>query len=251
MLREFKILQKEWFMYKYILFLVAMFTITPIQAEPVVTIGTFLRDPLSNSQHTGMMDQLTIETLSRIGLQAKIVPLPAQRSLTLANAGDIDGDILRVANMERKYPNLIPVKEKMMTFDFVAFTRNRSYQLSNWRSLKRYRVALIKGWKILEVMTVDGVRIKKVLNEKELFKLLAKNKVDLVLYERYEGLALAKEMGMDDIHVIEPPLTSRPMYLYLHKKHASYATKAAKALKEMKHDGTYAAIIKKTLQGFQ
>lgn len=235
-------------MHKLICFLITLFITTPIHAKPVITLGSFLRPPLSNSQHTGMMDQLVKETLRRINLEVRLINLPAQRSLNLANSGEIDGDILRVANMNLKYPNLVPVPEKMMTFEFVVFTRKKRLLSFGWNSLKRYRIGLIKGWKILEVMTAaDSMTTRRVLNEQVLFELLAKDQVDVALYERYEGLSLAKEMGITDIHVIDQPLASRPMYLYLHKKHAAHAPKAAKALKEMKREGVYDAIVKETL----
>jgi polar amino acid transport system substrate-binding protein len=49
------------------------------------------------------------------------------------------------------------------------------------------------------------------------------------------------------VTVHEPPLASVPMYMYLHRKHADLVDDAARALREMKADGTYASIVAETL----
>ncbi len=40
----------------------------------------------------------------------------------------------------------------------------------------------------------------------------------MVIYNRYEGYGVIKGMNLQGIHVVEPPLKSREMFLYLNKK---------------------------------
>ena len=79
-----------------------------------------------------------------------------------------------------------------------------------------------------------------------MFAMLDKGRVDVVLYERWQGLQRAKETGIK-VKVHEPPLASVDMYMYVHKKHAHLAPRLAEALREMKADGTYQKIFDRTL----
>ena len=44
---------------------------------------------------------------------------------------------------------------------------------------------------------------------------------------------------LKNIHLIEPPLDTRAMFIYLHKRHAALAPKLAEALRALKADGSY------------
>ena len=76
--------------------------------------------------------------------------------------------------------------------------------------------------------------------------MLEKARVDIVLYERWQGLYLAKKSGMK-VSVHEPPLATVKMYMYIHKNYQYLAVKMAQALRDIKSDGTYQAIFDKTL----
>ena len=79
-----------------------------------------------------------------------------------------------------------------------------------------------------------------------MFDMLRKKRVDMILYERWQGLKRAKDTGTIVV-VHEPPLAAVDMYMYVHKEHAGLAPKLAAALKEMKTDGSYQKIFDETL----
>ncbi len=86
----------------------------------------------------------------------------------------------------------------------------------------------------------------KVKSNTQLFSLLAKDRVDFILHERWQGTWHAKILNLKAV-AHEPPLIKREMFAYLHKKHAPIVDKAAAALVAMKADGTYQKIIDNTL----
>ena len=53
------------------------------------------------------------------------------------------------------------------------------------------------------------------------------------------GLALIKQHEIKNVHAIEPPLASREMFIYLHKKHADLVPGLASALRALKTEGFY------------
>ena len=79
-----------------------------------------------------------------------------------------------------------------------------------------------------------------------MFIMLDKGRVELVLYERWQGLQRARDTGVK-VTVHEPPLASVDMYMYVHKDHAHLAPKMASTLRDMKADGSYQAIVDRTL----
>ena len=165
-----------------------------------------------------------------------------------ANAGIEDGDLNRIAGLERAYPNLIRVPEKNMDMHFVAFTRQADLTLDQgWRGLSGHSVGIIKGWKILEQNLPTDVQAIFVKDAEQLFRLLEHRRVDVVLYAQHLGQAQAQQLGLTDVRVAGPTLTSQAMYIYLHKKHAQLVPRLAEALRQMKADGTYARIEHATL----
>lgn len=222
---------------------------SPALAREPFYIGSGAAPPLSDSQQTGMLDLLVKEAFSRIGEQAIITLLPSERSLINANQGVNDGDLVRIDGIDRLYPNLVKVPEKICDFDFVAFSKNADLELADWDSLKPYSVGIIAGWKILEVNVHSNILLK-VATPELLFKLLNNDRADMVIYNKIEGFGIIKDLNLKDIHVIDPPFESREMFLYLNKKHLPLIQKLAQALRTMKEDGTYSIIEKKALEPY-
>ncbi len=69
--------------------------------------------------------------------------------------------------------------------------------------------------------------------------MLEKDRVDLVLYSRWRGLARIKNHKLSGVRVLTPPLVTKEMFMYLHKKHEPLVPKIAAALRAIKAEGTY------------
>ncbi|SNB46835.1 polar amino acid transport system substrate-binding protein [Geobacter sp. DSM 9736] len=199
--------------------------------------------PRSTPDGKGFQDLIIKEMFRRIGHKAKIVHVPSERALANANEGIDDGDFVRIAGLDKKYPNLVMVPEKVSEFEFAAFSRNPSIRISGWESLKPYNVGIITGWKILET-NVSGTRsLTKVKDDKALFDLLVNDRADIVVFDRLQGAAFIKRERLAGIKPLEPLLARRDMYLYLNRRHADLVPRLAAALREMKQDGTWQRIM--------
>ncbi len=230
-------------------FAVTLFLLLSAQAwsESVLTLNTAVTTQSGNNTQPGFITRIEQEALRRLGYTLEYVHFPAERGLQNANAGIIDGDAIRVSGLDKIYPNLIRVNEKIMDWEFVVFSKQDIKIDHGWDSLKPYVVSIINGWKILERNIPKEATLTKVNSANQLFSLLDKNRTDLIIYERYRGLARIKNRHSEDIHIIEPPLETRAMYMYLHKKHKDLIPQLARVLKEMKQDGTYNKITRETL----
>lgn len=184
------------------------------------------------------------EAFRRIGVDFKLISLPSERSLHSANLGEVDGEGLRVPGLASQYPNLVQVPERYIGISFVAFARDTSIRLDHgWDSLKPHRVAFINGWKMFEGSAGGARVVTKVDKAEQMFLMLDGGRIDLALYTRTDGVALARRMGLSSIVPLAPALKDVDMYLYLNRKHEALVPKLAQALREMKSDGSYNRIL--------
>jgi polar amino acid transport system substrate-binding protein len=190
------------------------------------------------------LHDLSKEAFRRIGVEFKLVTLPSERSLHSANLGEVDGEGLRVAGLSGQYPNLVQVPERYIGISFVAFARDATIRLEQgWESLKPHRIAFINGWKMFEANASGARSVSKVDKPDQLFLMLDSGRVDLALYTRTDGVALARAMGLGAIAPIAPALKDVDMYLYLNRKHEALVPRLSQALREMKADGSYNRIL--------
>ncbi len=217
----------------------------PAFSQSTIVLNTAFASPITSESQSGFADKVLAEAFHRIGYKLETVQLPAERALINANMGLDDGDLLRVAGLQKKYPNLIQVPEKIMDMDMVLFTKNKpSFNVDGWKSIKSYSIAIISGWKIMEKnfgQFDNQIEIIKTDNIDQSISLLTKDRVDFIGYSRWSGLAYLKDHNINNITILEPPLASPGFYTYLHKKHKKLVPQLAKAIKQMKDDGSIQA----------
>lgn len=216
-------------------------------AQSTLVINAVGQPPLNTITHDGFMDEVAREAMKRIGYQLIIDHLPAERGLRNANNGLIDGEMSRVKDIDNIYHNLIRVPEKIMNWDFCVFSMKPINLQTGWNGLANKNVAFINGWKVLEKNVPKSAAITKTRNSQQLFTLLKRNRVDFIIYERWGGNSVLKELKLDEVSIQRPFLGSREMFIYLHKKHKALVPELSRALAEMKKDGSYDRLIKKHL----
>ncbi len=220
---------------------VALGAATALAAEtPELVLNDVNDAPFTTPQGDGFLDRVAREAFARAGRRVRLVDLPAERGLRNANEGIEDGDLTRIAGMEKTYPNLVMVPEKIIDWRFSAFTRDPALTTTaGWKSLLSYSVGIIKGWKIAETNLAKARQIVYVEDAEQLFRLLAKNRVDAVVYSREMGQLLLKQRRLQNVRLVEPPLDTREMFIYLNKKHTPLIPGLVRALRSLKADGSY------------
>ncbi len=224
----------------------------PAEVIPAMKIVLNTADvpPDSTQDHTGISDGILTEAFRRIGIPMRIVNLPSERALINADEGTDDGNFVRIAEINKFYPNLIQVPEDLLKFEFVVFSKRRNFKPAGWDSLKPYNVGIVRGWKILEENIKGTKSLTEVKDERILFALLDSDKVDMVVHDRVQGLVLLKKLKYRDIHILRPPLAVRNMYLHLNRKHSRLIPMLTEAIRGMKRDGTYDHIVKEVLDAY-
>ena len=185
------------------------------------------------------------ETLERLGMDLRIIPMPSARSLKNANAGIEDGNFLRTKGIGNAYPNLIPVPEPIVVNPIVAFSKNLSIRVDGWKSLLKYHVVCINGWRNCERELIRPKARTMLKNEALLFTLLAKNRAEVGVFGLHTGREVLKRLDIKDVHPLDPPITVSNLYLYVHKKHEELIPGFLRVLRSMKADGSYQRLMGK------
>ncbi len=223
----------------------------PLAETQTLILNDTNAPPFTTESGDGFLDIIASEAFRRAGLRLKLERIPPERGLLNANAGLEDGDFSRIAGLEKAYPNLVRVPEKLVDWHFVAFTRKPDLQNASWAMLQTLSVGHIKGWKIYEQNLQQHPQVTTADNAEQLFAMLDKNRIEVALYARSMGQALVQKMGIQNVRIIEPSLAEREMYIYLHRKHADKAPAIAAALREIKREGLYVKVCKAKLAPFQ
>ena len=219
----------------------------PAFSLEMIRINTSIKPPFSTLAQDGFFDLLVKELFARIDIQVELIRLPAERALQMADDGYSDGEIPRIGGLSEQYPNLIAVSEPVIDYNFVAFVRKPAHERMSWQRLAGEDVGIIIGWKIYEERVPATAKITRVASPAQLLDLLSAGRIKFALYERYAGYHLLKEYHHNDMVECLPPLAVRPMFLYLHKKHAALIKPLATALRRMKEDGSWQRIAVQTL----
>lgn len=221
----------------------------PVIAEPL-RLNSGVGAPYFLPGAMGFLDLLVPEVFRRIGVTAEAAQYSAsERAMINANNGVDDGVAMRIKGLEKDYPNLIRIEEKVLDNEFVAYATNAQFATTSFDSLRNYHVAYIIGWKVFEPVLPAGNTVTLAKDSGQLFSLLEQERADVILFERWQGAYILRERGIK-AHMLWPPLVSTEMFMYLHAKHAHLAEPAARALRAMKADGTYNRIATQTLPGF-
>ncbi len=215
-------------------------------AEPIrLTSG--VRAPYFLPNQKGFLEQLIPEIFRRIGVTAEVVQYDASARANInANSGIDDGVAMRVKGLEKNFPNLLRVEEKIIDNDFVAYSLTADFATTSFETLRPYQVGYITGWKVFDDAIQPGTAVTHAPDADHLFSLLAHGRVDVVLFERWQGHYIVQDRKLP-AQLLQPPLVSTEMFMYLNKKHTPLLIPAAKALQAMKADGSYQRIYVRTL----
>lgn len=212
--------------------------------DAIFTLNTADKPPYSTAAGTGLYDIIVARIFHSLKITIKINHLPSARSIENVDLGLDDAEYARIAGLEDQYPNLKRVNEKLIDFAFTAFSSSAAtIRVDGWKSLKPYHVAFIRGWKIYETNVTGTKSLIMVSSEQELFGLLEKNRVDIILYERLRGADYMKKNRVSGIVSVEEPLAVRGMYLYVNKRHQSLVPELEKAIRALKQSGEYTSIV--------
>ncbi|OOZ38100.1 hypothetical protein BOW53_16550 [Solemya pervernicosa gill symbiont] len=207
---------------------------------------TLVFSGIEGSVNTDISLQVLEEAYQKLGITVEYRPLPGERALRTADTGRVDGEVFRIANVEKRYTNLIPVPTAINVLQGIAFSKVEQIPISGWESLKRYHLGIQIGIKFAERGT-EGMQRTLVETNEQLFKMLDAERVEVVIAAHANGLKTLSDIEIDSVHALKPAIQEYQLYHYLHKRHASLVPKLDQVLQQMQQSGRISAIRKQAL----
>lgn len=232
------------------LLIIIYFLTYPCYANPELFVDS---NPLllTSNPSSNIIDILTKDVLKRIGYDVKTNVLPVERALNNVNQGIDDAMILCRNNKLENYPNLRQVPEKIIDLQLTAFTTLTRLNIQNWNDLNNFNVGIVSGLKPLELHLTGHARLVKVKEPAQLFQLLKDKRVDYVIFTYWNGMEYIHSLGLQDqVHAIDQPLVTYPMYLYLNKKHEAMIPQLVDTIRLIKEEGHYQQMFEELLTKF-
>ncbi|NRA54118.1 MAG: hypothetical protein HRU23_08240 [Gammaproteobacteria bacterium] len=159
---------------------------------------------------------------------------PDKRSIVETNNGHADGEFARIATIVDDYPNLVVVPESLAQMDIVAFTAQPSINLAGYKiEQHNYSIGYLSGWKNLTDILVNYPNKKAIGEYKTLFRLLARQRIDVLLFTKNAGEQILDAMAPLP-YQRSPVLFTYPVYLVIHKKHVDLVPQLATSLRRLK-----------------
>ncbi len=202
----------------------------PVYAQKVFVFSG-AKDPV-----TDISSKVIVEAYNRIGFDVQIEQFPSARSLAMANEGTVDGEVGRIEGIESVYQNLLRVPVAINVVEGVVFTKKDIDCFPNWQALKPYVIGIKRGDIFIENGT-KGMQVIPVANSNQLFKMLDKERTDVVVLAKLTGLSQLEKRGIKGIKMCESAISQVYLYHYLHEDNASLIPTLTKALKEMEAEG--------------
>jgi polar amino acid transport system substrate-binding protein len=179
----------------------------------------------------------------KIGIEVVFKTYPAERALQISNSGDADGELVRIDNISTAYTNLIKIPVSHVAAEQMAFAKGSRIEINGWESLRPYKIVFHKGYKAAELGT-KGMNVLLVGHDKQAFLMVDKGRRDVVIANRFTGLSVIKEMNLNEIVMLTPPVQVDPLYHYLNKKHKAMVPQITAVLREMEQEGKFQEIYK-------
>lgn len=229
------------------LFLMCVGLLTPFQTPAhdvsetlVLSNGTL--PPVTTPASHGYLDKLYAEWFSRAGLHAELLAVPAARGLENANAGIYDGDAARTEIDSSLYPHLHRVPEPLARIYLHGFHIDPDISVRTVDDFRQYRVGYVRGWRAVERL-FDGMDNTVALRDADgLMDMLAAGRLDIAFLTLVPARQLAHERNLGSLKETEFSI-EEDQYLYLNAKHLDKIPRLTEALRLMKSDGSYDAIM--------
>lgn len=215
--------------------------ITKARPTPSMTFTTFNAYTLSQT-----VSAILTSAYQKLGIEISIDYLPGNRALQTSNTGAVDGELFRIAGIDKKFTNLIPVPEPIIELQTTVYSTKLQFNVESWQSLKPYKLGFLRGFRKAELKT-KGMNIYQDNSLTHLFKLLEKGRIELVIESKLGASVILQHNDFPTVRALSPPVDKFKIYHYLHAKNAKYIAPLAQTLLQMRQSGEIQQIIDDTV----
>ncbi|RCW64981.1 hypothetical protein DET61_1132 [Marinobacter nauticus] len=196
--------------------------------------------------------QILETAYQRLDINMTTLVAPSRRALLMADTGNLDGDLFRIATVAEGYPNLVRVDFPLLKGKLHAVVRNREIQqLPESRTNDPIKVAIRRGVIIAE-NTATELDMEPIHAEsyEQVRTLLEMRRVDLAFVASIEGITPMANADWHHLHILPEPVATFILHHYLNRRHAGLAEDLAEVLVQLEQEGVRGQILR-TVRGKQ
>lgn len=189
-------------------------------------------------------DTIVVELYRRIGYQVRESRLPARRSIRESESGDSDGEVMRAAELESRFPDLIRVPEPLIESDIVAFTAGNPALLARgWDDLTGHTVCARMGILLVEdkLSAMSGVRVVFAEESEQVFRMLKAGRCTYAVLPRSAWIE-AEQAGITGLAEATPVLAHITAYHFVNRRRAMLVPSLAAVLRQLRAEGFIARV---------
>ncbi|MEH6648482.1 MAG: transporter substrate-binding domain-containing protein [Motiliproteus sp.] len=195
-----------------------------------------------DSSTTQVPEAVIKEAYRRLEIPLTVIKLPPARSLKMTSSGLYDAELARVKVDPKLYPDLIRVPVAIDLIEAAVFSKSVDFSVDGWDSLKPYRIGIRRGVKFTQRGT-QGMNVVIANENEQLFKMLDKDRVDIVVLNKHNALTAIERLGLTNIRMLKPSVHYLEVFHYLHKKNKHLLPALTHELQQMEQSGEIEAIM--------
>lgn len=216
-----------------------------LSADQHFVIGYFW-----HSRYTDAAKQIMARAYQHCGILVDFEFLPGERSLLLADTGEVDASLFRSEGVTEKYSNLVMVPVHLFVAQPTVFRRTGQTlecPVRSWDDLAPYRLAFRRGAMEVEKHAKRLQMIYFVAeSDEKAFQMLHEGRVDIVVTDYINGLGTLKKTGLQGIEPENPPFDSHRLYHYVNRRHRGLVDCLARELRRMADSGEIGRILEES-----
>lgn len=211
---------------------------SPTQGQSVIRLARIADIP---DQYVG--GEMLRAVYARLNIKLEFEDVPGKRALALSSAGELDGEIQRIANLTKDYPTLIQISPPINYIEPSVFTTGLRFDVAGWNSIKNYSIGIVRGVGSSEAGTQGMSRVTATTSLENMIQMLDADRFDLIVTDLFSGLVAVRKLNLQArIHPLSPPLQRIYIHHYLHERHRDLAPKVGKAIADMEASGELAQL---------
>lgn len=211
-------------------------TLTPCQALPAMEIA--VPEPNTLAAQAQAVLQRAYARLDLV-FHPQVVPL--RRGLQMAEAGQVDGDLMRNAEVLKEQTQLLRVNVPVAIGVYSAYRRPPCPARVELRELADSRVAYFRGIRSVE-MLLPPQALLAARDSWDALRHVQQGITDYAIGMQAESDALLQRRQVTEVCRVTEPVLTIPLYHALHKRHAALLPRLEAVLQEMSRSGEMARI---------
>jgi len=213
--------------------------------QPVIFLGNSSLPPLNyikNGKASGLAVELTEAIAGRMHRPVVIRLMNWEKAQQLVLEGKADALIQINSNPERM--KIFDFSEPLLLSEFSIFISSDCYNIRSIQDLQKQKVGVeAKGLPVLLIKEVPQVTIEIITDYFSGFNKLIAGEIDAVIADRWVGGFVLSENKIHGVKLVEKPVSVNHSAIAVKKGNISLLNEINMALRDIREDGTYKAII--------